>query len=86
VPAPKIPTQIEAKLVVAILCGIIGALLSSFIMVGCVTESNETDRMKTCVSNSYEWVNTPGGPECRKPVDRLPTPSYSSSNEASKPR
>jgi hypothetical protein len=86
VPAAKIPTQIEARLVVAILCGIIGCLFASFLMVGCVSESNETDRMKACVAKSYEWVNAPGGPECRKPVDRLPEPSYSSSNEASKPR
>ncbi|ASR77386.1 hypothetical protein SEA_PARADIDDLES_129 [Streptomyces phage Paradiddles] len=78
---PKIPTQIEARIVVGILCGIIGCLFASFIMVGCISESNETSKMKACVSKQMEWVNAPGGPECRKPLDRLPQPSYSSSTE-----
>ncbi|ASR76552.1 hypothetical protein SEA_SAMISTI12_135 [Streptomyces phage Samisti12] len=77
----KIPTQIEARIVVAILTGIIGCIFASFLMVGCITESNETSKMKACVAKSMEWVNAPGGPECRKPLDRLPQPSYSSSNE-----
>jgi hypothetical protein len=86
VPPPKIPTQIEARLVVAILCGIIGCLFASFLMVGCISETNETSKMKACVAKQMEWVNAPGGSECRKSVDTLPEASYSSSNEASKPR
>ena len=82
---PKIPTQIEAKIVVAILSGIIGALLASFLMMGCITESNETNKMKACVAKEMEWVAAPGGPECRR-VDRQPEPSYSSNNETDKPR
>ncbi|AYB70966.1 hypothetical protein SEA_YABOI_141 [Streptomyces phage Yaboi] len=77
----KIPTQIEARIVVAILSGIIGALLSSILLMGCIAEGNETSKMKACVSKNMEWVNAPGGPECRKPLDRLPEPSYSSTSK-----
>lgn len=73
----KVPTQIEAKLVVGILCGIIGCLFASFLMVGCISETNETNKMKACVARDMEWVNAAGGPECRKPVDTIPEPSYS---------
>jgi len=81
VPAPKIPTQIEARLVVAILSGIIGALLASVLLMGCIAEGNETSKMKACVGKNMEWVNAPGGPECRKPLDRIVQPSYSSTSK-----
>jgi hypothetical protein len=83
---PKIPTQIEAKIVVAILTGIIGALLASFLMMGCIAETNETGKMKACVTKGYEWVAAPGGPECRKPLDTAVQPSYDSNNETDKPQ
>lgn len=85
-PNTKIPAQIDAKLVILILCGVIGALLASFLMMGCVVEYNETSKMKACVAKNGNWVNSPGGPECRMKLDTQPTPSYSSGTETNKPR
>lgn len=49
---------IEARWVIKVLLGIIGGLFFVFIVVGWVSESNETDRMKACVEKSNrEWVH-----------------------------
>ncbi|UMO76315.1 hypothetical protein SEA_TOMAS_139 [Streptomyces phage Tomas] len=66
---------------IIILCSIIGALLFVFLLVGTIGEWNETSRMKACVEKSGNWVNAPGGKECRQQLDIQPTPSYSSSNK-----
>jgi len=49
---------IEARWVIKILLGILGGLAFMFLMVGWITQSNITERMKACVAErEREWVN-----------------------------
>jgi hypothetical protein len=48
---------IEARWVIKILLGIVCGLFAMFLLVGLISETNETDRMKACVDKSNrEWV------------------------------
>jgi hypothetical protein len=54
---PQKPALIEARWVIKILLAIIGGLFVMFILVGWISESHDTERMKACVDKSdREWV------------------------------
>ncbi|QIN94681.1 hypothetical protein PP460_gp121 [Streptomyces phage Muntaha] len=49
---------IDARWVIKILIAIIGGIFALVLMIGWISESNETDRMTACVNKSdREWVN-----------------------------
>jgi hypothetical protein len=53
------PAMVEARWVIKILTGIIGGLLVLFFFVGWMSERQDTQRMKACVSQANrQWINT----------------------------
>jgi hypothetical protein len=66
----KIPAQVESKFVMILLCSIIGGILLTFLLSGCVSQYTEMRQMVSCVENNGNWVNSPGGPECLKEVKK----------------
>jgi hypothetical protein len=66
----KIPAHVEPRFVMILLCSIIGGILLTFILSGCIAQFTEMKQMTSCVENNGNWVNSPGGPECLKEVKR----------------
>ncbi|AVD99319.1 hypothetical protein SEA_BILLNYE_144 [Streptomyces phage BillNye] len=63
---------IEARWVIKILLGMFGGIIVAFLLIGWISESNDTEKMKACVSKSdREWVKN----DCVFPPQPIPSSS-----------